>query len=69
MRVLALPFFFESLRGLEMLGLLFCLWMIFECVSRERRKGQMVLWLLLILFTPPVGPLVYFFIRVVGIRG
>lgn len=63
-----LPVFFESPRGLEFIGLLFCLWMIADCVKRERQMLEKILWLLFIIFVPIIGPLVYFFIRVVKIR-
>jgi len=65
---LAFPVFFESPEGLGFLGLLFCIWMIFDCVKRERRITDRILWLLLIIFVPVIGPLLYFFIRVVRIQ-
>jgi len=64
-----LPYFLESARSLEILGLLFSLWMIFECAKREKIMTEKILWLLLIIFLPGFGPLIYFFIRVVKIRG
>ena len=65
---LALPFFFESVRGMEFLGLAFSLWMLYECLVREKNPVEKILWFLLILI-PAVGPLIYFFVRVVKIRG
>ncbi len=65
---LAFPVFFESPEGLSFIGLLFCIWMIFDCVKRERRFMERILWLLLIIFVPVIGPLLYFFIRVVRIQ-
>jgi hypothetical protein len=66
---LALPVFFESARGLELLGGLFWIWMIYECATRERNSTEKILWLLLVIFAPLLGSLIYFFIRVVRIRG
>jgi hypothetical protein len=65
---LALPYFLESARGMELLGLVFSLWMLYECAIREKNSVEKVLWFLLILI-PAVGPLIYFFVRIVKIRG
>jgi hypothetical protein len=67
--VLALPYFFESTRGLELLGLLFSLWMIYHCITQDKNTTEKILWLLLILLVPGLGPLIYFLVRVVKIRG
>ncbi len=66
---LALPYFLESPRGLEIIGFLFWIWMIYECATRERRSTEKILWLLLVILAPVIGPLVYFLLRVVKIRG
>ena len=66
---LALPLFFESARGLELIGLLFWIWMIYECATRERQSAEKILWLLLVVFAPVLGSLIYFLVRVVKIRG
>lgn len=66
---LALPYFLESSRGLEILGLLFWIWMIYECATRERNSSEKVLWLLLVVLAPVLGSLIYFLVRVVKIRG
>ena len=65
----ALPYFLESARGLEMLGFLFWIWMIYECATRERYSGEKIMWLLVVVLTPPIGPLLYFLFRLVKIRG
>ena len=65
----ALPIFLESARGLEFLGLLFWIWMIYECATRERNTTEKILWLLLVIFAPLLGSLIYFLIRIVKIRG
>jgi hypothetical protein len=70
MTLLALfPTFLESARGLELIGIVFTIWMIYECITRERNSIEKILWLLLILFGFGVGPLIYFLVRVVKIRG
>lgn len=66
---LALPYFLETARGMEFIGLLFWLWMIYHCATREPQSTQKILWLLLVIFAPVIGSLVYFFVRVVRIRG
>ena len=65
----ALPFFFESARGFAFLGFLFWIWMIYHCATREPNSTQKILWLLFVILVPDIGALVYFFIRVVKIRG
>jgi hypothetical protein len=63
---LALPALFESARGFEIIGLLFWIWMIFECVKREKPGTmQKWLWLLLVVLVPDFGALIYFLCRVV----
>jgi hypothetical protein len=69
MMLFALPIFFESAKGLELLGLLFWIWMIYECATRERNSTEKVLWLLLVVLAPLLGSLIYFLVRVVKIRG
>ncbi len=55
--------------GLGLIGLLFWLWMIYECATREPNSTEKVLWLLLVVFAPVIGSLIYFLVRVVKIRG
>ncbi len=69
MMPLALPYFLESARGLELIGFLFWIWMIYECAARERNSSEKILWLLLVIFAPVLGSLIYFLVRVVKIRG
>jgi len=70
MMPLALPYFLESARGLEILGVLFWIWMIYECATRERNSTEKILWLLLVVFAPVLGSLIYFLVRVLryGVR-
>ena len=51
-----------------LLGILFYIWMIVECLRRERGT-QRLLWLLLVLLVPDFGALIYFLVRVVKIQG
>ena len=63
---LALPALFESARGFEIIGLLFWIWMIFECARREKPGTvKKWLWLLLVVLVPDFGALIYFLCRVV----
>jgi hypothetical protein len=55
--------------GLGLIGLLFWLWMIYECATREPNSAEKVLWLLLVVLAPVIGSLIYFLVRVVKIRG
>jgi hypothetical protein len=66
---LALPYFLESARGLELIGFLFCIWMIYECATRERNSAEKVLWLLMVVLAPVLGSLIYFLVRVVKVWG
>jgi len=66
---LALPMFFESARGLEFIGLLFWVWIIYECATRERNSTEKIMWLLLVVLAPVIGSMIYFLVRIVKIRG
>ncbi len=55
--------------GLEVLGTVFWIWMIYECATREPASTQKVLWLLLVVLAPVVGSLIYFLVRVAKVRG
>jgi hypothetical protein len=61
--------FFANPRVFEFLGLLFWIWMIYHCATREPNSLQKFLWLLFVILIPDIGALVYFFMRVVRIRG
>jgi hypothetical protein len=66
---LALPFALLGFGSLEILGVLFWVWMIYECATRERNSSEKILWLLLVVLAPVLGSLIYFLVRVVKIRG
>ncbi len=51
-----------------LVGLCFYVWMIVECVRRERGMERL-LWLLLVLLVPDIGAMIYFLVRVVRIQG
>lgn len=53
---------------LGIIGLLFYIWMIVECIRRERGTERL-LWLLLVVLVPDIGSLIYFLVRVVKIQG
>jgi hypothetical protein len=53
-------------RGFEIIGILFWIWMIIECLRREPPGTmQKALWLLLVILVPDIGSLIYFLCRVV----
>jgi hypothetical protein len=64
-----MPLAFLGARGFELIGLLFYIWMIYECIVRERNMTEKILWLLLVVCAPVIGSLIYFFVRVVRVRG
>lgn len=67
--IFALPYFLETPKGLMLIGVLFWLWMIYHCATREKNSPEKVLWLLLVVLVPDIGALIYFLVRVVKIRG
>ena len=63
------PNFLATPRGLEVIGFLFWIWMIYECATRERNSSEKIMWLLLVIFAPVIGSLIYFLLRVAKVRG
>ncbi len=64
------PFaYLESPGGFALIGLAFWIWMIYHCATREQNTKEKILWLLLVILVPDIGALIYFFVRVVKIRG
>lgn len=55
--------------GFGLIGLIFYIWIIYECVTRERNSLEKVLWLLLVILAPVIGSLIYFLVRIVKVRG
>jgi hypothetical protein len=57
--LLAIPFFL-----LGLLGTVFWLWMLIDCLTRKSADGtEKLIWVLVIIFTNLVGALLYFFIQ------
>ena len=53
-----------ELNGAAILGAIFCVWIVYECVTRESSDGNDKLaWLLVILMLPLLGALMYYFVR------
>lgn len=54
-----LPFMLLSLAGT-----LFWLWMLIDCLMNESSQGNdKLIWVLVILFIPVIGSLIYFFLQ------
>jgi hypothetical protein len=50
--------------GIGLLGTLFWLWTVVDCVTRESAEGNTKLgWLIVIIFTHLIGALLYYLIR------
>jgi hypothetical protein len=62
------PTFFETPKGIAVLGFFFWFWMICDCFKRIHPVNEKIFWLLFICFVPPVGALVYFFVCVLRVR-
>lgn len=54
----ALPIFLIGI-----LGTIFWLWMLIDCLSKEPSGNEKILWAVVILFTHLLGALLYYFIR------
>lgn len=53
-----------GLDGAAILGTIFWLWIVYECVTKESSEGNDKLaWLLVILMLPLIGALMYYFVR------
>ena len=67
--IVVLPFLFMlllwCLMGIVMLlGTMFWIWAIIDCMTKEPAQGNdKLIWLLIIIFTHFVGSLIYFFVR------
>jgi hypothetical protein len=70
---LALPYFLESARDLEIMGLalgiVFWFQMIRRCAMYEQHSAAKFLWMVFMIVVPGFGSLIYFLVRVVMIRG
>ena len=53
-----------GLNGAALLGAIFWVWIVYECVTKESSEGNDKLaWLLVILMLPLLGALMYYFVR------
>jgi len=42
---------------------IFWLWMLIDCITKEKDSTQRIIWALVIFFVPCVGSLIYYFVR------
>ena len=46
-----------------LVGLIFFIWMLIDCIQNKSLDGTMkIIWILVILFLPFLGPLIYYFV-------
>ncbi|HZT99354.1 MAG TPA: PLD nuclease N-terminal domain-containing protein [Ktedonobacteraceae bacterium] len=58
------PLFLLGGRGIAVLALIFWLWVLVDCLTKEPSEGnEKVSWTLFILMVPVIGALLYYFIR------
>jgi hypothetical protein len=58
------PFIGDLFPGLIMLAILFWLWVLIDCVTKESSEGNdKIVWTLLIIFLPWIGSILYYFVR------
>ena len=51
-------------RGIAVLVAIFWIWVLVDCLTKESSEGNdKVAWALFILLVPPIGALLYYFIR------
>ena len=48
---------------LSALVFIFWLWMLIDCITKEKDSTQRIIWALVIFFLPCVGSLIYYFVR------
>jgi hypothetical protein len=64
LNIILVIFMVAVVGGIGILGTLFWLWTVVDCVCRESPEGNTKLgWLIVIVFTHLIGALLYFFIR------
>ena len=50
--------------GFAVLAAIFWIWILVDCITKEPSEGNdKIAWLLLILFVPLIGGLIYYFVR------
>jgi hypothetical protein len=58
------PLFLLGGRGIAVLALIFWLWVLVDCLTKEPSEGnEKVSWTLFIVMVPVIGALLYYFIR------
>ena len=56
--------FFLVFGFIGILGTIFWIWMLVDCITKETDEGNSrLIWVLVIIFTHFIGALIYFFIR------
>lgn len=56
--------FFMGGRGIALLGMIFWIWVLVDCLTKEPSEGNdKVAWTLFILLVPVIGALIYYFVR------
>jgi len=54
----------RAYQGIAILATIFWIWVLIDCITKEPSEGNDKLaWLLLIMFFPLLGALLYYFIR------
>ena len=58
------PWFLNFYRLIFLAGLALWVWMVYDCATHESSTGNdKIAWLLVIIFVPCIGALIYFFAR------
>ena len=56
--------FYRGFDGIAIFALIFWIWVLIDCVTKESSEGNdKIVWTLIILFAPLLGALGYYFIR------
>ncbi|HYK84102.1 MAG TPA: PLD nuclease N-terminal domain-containing protein [Ktedonobacteraceae bacterium] len=60
-----LPFLLSrGFDGIAVFVTIFWIWVLIDCVTKESSEGNdRIVWLLIILFAPVIGVLLYYFVR------
>jgi hypothetical protein len=57
-------FFPIGFNGIAVFATLFWIWVLVDCITKESSEGNdKVAWVLIILFVPLIGALLYYFVR------
>ena len=56
--------FFMGIRGIAVVATIFWIWVLVDCLTKESSEGNdKVAWVIFILAVPPIGALIYYFVR------